>query len=597
MARPSRGRPEWYYGSHPPACTCVGCSGGRRSQRNRRQGGRGIDPRPAPTSRPPTTPGGSGPWGKILVVALIAAAIGGAVVYGVMVYLGSSDDQGVSQAVAAVPIPSPIPTVVPTATPFPAVGTGPIPTNTPVPTETPAPTPTSTPIPKATATPTAQPPTEREVVVNAFAECDGQYSGRDKDFRLYAADNAISEGRQTVADIRALVKEHCGGAFPAMVEATGSESPAETSEALVAMEPTPTARPTATPAPVPTSTTVPSPELRHIEEKGYMLELINAERERASVGVIALGENIAAQLHAEAALANCFSSHWSLDGLKPYMRYVLAGGYHSNSENGHGSNYCIKAAHGYAAAGNIQQRIRNAIDGWMKSAGHRRNILDPQHKKVNIGLAWDRYNTVMYQHFEGDYVEYDRRPSIANGVLSLSGETKNGAQLGKNLGQQIYFDPPPRKLTLGQVARTYCYDNGRPVASLRKPLTGGYYYSTHEFTTRYSPCPSPYDVPANAAPARSHNEAHQLWRQAYNTSQSRASQSITVPWITASEWTVSDTTFLLKADISEILDKHGSGVYSLLLWGKINGADTVISQYSIFHDVTPPDAYDPSATN
>lgn len=322
-----------------------------------------------------------------------------------------------------------------------------------------------------------------------------------------------------------------------------------------------------------------------------MLELINAERKKAGVEDVTLSDNIAAQLHAEAALTNCFSSHWGLDGLKPYMRYSLAGGYQSNGENGHGSDYCIKSSDGYAAAGNIQQRIRNAMDSWMKSTGHRRNLLDSQHEKVSIGLAWDRYNTVMYQHFEGNYVEYDREPSIANGVLSLSGQTKNGAQLGKNLGQQIYYDPPPHELTRGQVARTYCYDNGRPVASLREPLTGGYYYSTHEFTTTYNPCPSPHNVPADSTPARSHNEAHQLWQQAYNASQSRASQSITVPWITASEWTASGTTFSLKADISKILDEHGSGVYSLMLWGKIDGADAVISQYSMFHDITPPDAY------
>ena len=67
-----------------------------------------------------------------------------------------------------------------------------------------------------------------------------------------------------------------------------------------------------------------------------MLQLINEERVRAGVAPVVLGDNIAAQLHAESALENCFSSHWGINGLKPYMRYSLAGGYQSNAENGYG---------------------------------------------------------------------------------------------------------------------------------------------------------------------------------------------------------------------------------------------------------------------
>ena len=75
----------------------------------------------------------------------------------------------------------------------------------------------------------------------------------------------------------------------------------------------------------------------------------------------------------------------------------------------------------------------------MESPGHRRNILDPSHMKVNIGIAWDRYNVKMFQHFEGDYVEYQQLPEIDGGVLKLSGRTRNGAHLGsrRDLGVQI----------------------------------------------------------------------------------------------------------------------------------------------------------------
>ena len=80
------------------------------------------------------------------------------------------------------------------------------------------------------------------------------------------------------------------------------------------------------------------------EEKDYMLALINSERRKAGVNPVVLGTNNAAQLHAESSLADCVSSHWGTDGLKPYMRYSLAGGYQSNGENGHGLDYCIKSS-------------------------------------------------------------------------------------------------------------------------------------------------------------------------------------------------------------------------------------------------------------
>ena len=375
---------------------------------------------------------------------------------------------------------------------------------------------------------------------------------------------------------------------------TPTFTPVPTPTPTLAPTPTPTLTPTPAPTPTPQPTSTPvAPELRHLDGKRYMLELINAERANAGLTPVILGDNIAAQLHAEIALANCFSSHWGIDGLKPYMRYSLAGGYQSNGENGSGLDYCIRASDGYATPGVLKTRIDKAMVGWMNSAGHRRNILTPQHKKVNIGIAYDRYNTAMYQHFEGDYVDYDRIPSITNDILSLSGTTKNGVTFREpgDLGVQIFYDPPPRELAVGQVARTYCYDNGRQLAALREPLTGGYYWTTDAFTYTYKPCPNPNDVPAGTPAPRSADEAHQVWQQAYNASQSRVAQTITLPWITASEWTASGASFAVRADISGLLRQRGNGVYSVTVWGKIDGEDAVISKHSIFHGITPPDTY------
>ncbi len=85
---------------------------------------------------------------------------------------------------------------------------------------------------------------------------------------------------------------------------------------------------------------------------------------------------------------------------------------------------------GFTTAAALVHELMEARAGWMESPGHRRNILEPSHMKVNIGIAWDRYNVQMFQHFEGDYVEYQVLPQIHGGDLKTLGRTRNGAHLG-----------------------------------------------------------------------------------------------------------------------------------------------------------------------
>ena len=382
---------------------------------------------------------------------------------------------------------------------------------------------------------------------------------------------------------------------------TSTPTPVSTAPATVTPAPASTPEPVGTPAPVgtpdpsSTSSSDSAPNLRHIEEKRYMLELINEERIKAGVEPVVLGDNFAAQLHAEAALENCFSSHWGIDGLKPYMRYSLAGGYQSNGENAYGGNYCITAADGYRALASVGEEISEAMKAWMDSPGHRANILRPSHKRVNIGLVWDRYNIWAVQHFEGDYIEYDQLPSIENGILTLSGTVKSGVRFRnpRDLGVLILYDHPPHTLTRGQVARTYCYDSGRPIAGLRQPLDSGYYYPSDEFTQLYTPCPDPYDVPEDAPAPRSNTEDWALQLEAIDASQKRDVKTVTGSWITASKWAATTKHGItMEADLTDLLELYSAGVYTILVWGRIDGQEAVISEYSIFYGVRSPDTYD-----
>ena len=270
------------------------------------------------------------------------------------------------------------------------------------------------------------------------------------------------------------------------------------------------------------------------------------------------------------------------------MRYSLAGGYQVNTEVVSGTDYCKSAALGYSPITSLSNQVQKAMGSWMNSPGHRRTLLNPRHRKVNIGLAWDRYNFVAVQQFEGDFVEFTTLPQIQNSTLTMEGKVKNGADLeqGDHFRVVIAYDPPPRKLTRGQIARAYGNCLGRKVAHLS-------YKSAGEVnTTWWSDCPSPYDYsPDSPAPA-SALEAHQLWQEARDKWESSSERvNIVSQKIKMSRFRLDGDRFAISANISTILDEHGPGVYEIVMWGMVDGELELVSEYAIFHDIPRPSGY------
>ena len=303
------------------------------------------------------------------------------------------------------------------------------------------------------------------------------------------------------------------------------------------------------------------------------------------------GDNGAAQIHADRSLENCISSHWSIDGLTPNMRYSLVGGYQSANENMSGSDYCRLPNLGYSAISSVAEEVREAMRGWMDSPGHRANILKPRQRKVNIGLAWDRYNFVAVQQFEGDYIEYTILPVIEGRVLSMEGKLKNGANLehGDHVRVMISYYPPPHQLTQGQIARVYSSCLGRKVALLSYKGSG-----TAESTWR--PCLNPHDVSPDAPAPTSTYAAHELWEEARARYEALVeSVPITVARVRMSRWELDGDRFAVSADLGDVLETHGPGVYKVNVFGVLDGNVDLISEYSIFHGIPRPASYDFSA--
>ena len=305
-----------------------------------------------------------------------------------------------------------------------------------------------------------------------------------------------------------------------------------------------------------------------------------------------LGTNRAAQIHAEAAQEGCFTGHYGMDGTSTGMRYALAGGQQVNAENATGLNHCIQVHENLSLMRSLEDFLRTAMNGLLASPGHFRTIVDENYRKVNIGLAWDRYVIWIVQQFEGDYVRYQQTPQLQGNSLVFEGQTVNGARAEggpTKFSVDIYYHflvPATR----GQVTHTYCVDVGLQVASLIAPPRPGYFYGALEDAIKfYSRCPTPPDFPETVVAPQSYFAAQALYARVSSTPLRLGVAS--VQWVIADEWDVGETSFRVSADIGDVLAEHGPGVYQVIVWGNVNGSAAVVADFPVFYQVEPPTAY------
>ena len=129
------------------------------------------------------------------------------------------------------------------------------------------------------------------------------------------------------------------------------------------------------------------PHRRNLELQHLLLELVNQVRAEAGLSPVQLGDNNAAQLHAQDAATGCSGGHWDRHGLKPYMRHTLAGGHQPNSENWHNTTSCGNQSL-WKMGEEPRELVQDAIKWLMESPGHRANLLNPQATHMRAGIAW-----------------------------------------------------------------------------------------------------------------------------------------------------------------------------------------------------------------
>lgn len=229
-------------------------------------------------------------------------------------------------------------------------------------------------------------------------------------------------------------------------------TPTPTATATATATPRPTA--TVTPVPRPTATSISQMDKQRLgaseiqELRLLALELVNKDRADHSLQPVTLGSNPAAQLHAEDMLEHNYSGHWWVDGRDPTQVYSETGGTSYAQENtadwGCVSLTNCRLAPPRDAIVRLQQSL-------MGSPGHRRNILKPEHRTLNIGIAYDGKRYTLAQLFGGGAVEADDRPSLSpNGAFALSlSKRESGVRVHRTI--DIYYTPPNAPLTPSQI--------------------------------------------------------------------------------------------------------------------------------------------------
>lgn len=324
---------------------------------------------------------------------LLSMIVGGAIVYVVL-----QSGRPLPNLPALTPVLLTSDTVGPTGTPVPS----PMPTAKPITTIAPNPKATRTPTPMTTPTTNAPVASEQEMVVKAFAQCGGQYSGRDRAFRSHAAASAIADGRQTVANIRALVMEHCGG--------VSGDGAATSAPRQVIRTPTPqptlsiSATATAVPAPTPLSLALGAVggdgRFSQGELETTIFQLINVYREDQGLPKLKHERRLAdiARSHSQDMATNDFYRHTNLKGEGPSDRASTAN-YDCHNPRSIGIAENIYLLYGHVSSLRVGNRVtyqwltqdelaNRFVAGWIASPGHRRNILDRRYSLTGIGVAF-----------------------------------------------------------------------------------------------------------------------------------------------------------------------------------------------------------------
>jgi uncharacterized protein YkwD len=154
------------------------------------------------------------------------------------------------------------------------------------------------------------------------------------------------------------------------------------------------------------------PEIRIPDLERRVHDLINKERTKKKTATLRFDEQLSriARAHSADMAKRKYFSHVNPDGKNATERGKVAGYTCRKTYTGYFTDGLAENIY----QGNLYSRIRitgnkrsydwyspeeiaeEAVEGWMDSAGHRRNILEKGYERTGIGIAIDREDRVFF---------------------------------------------------------------------------------------------------------------------------------------------------------------------------------------------------------
>lgn len=211
--------------------------------------------------------------------------------------------------------------------------------------------------------------------------------------------------------------------------------------------------------------------------RSNLLQLINEEREVARVSPVAIDQlaTEVATKHARDMAKHKYASHWNRDGLKPYHRYSLAGGFHATQENisAADNTWSMQQKDLIQDTSYLHLRLYNETP---PNDGHRRAILAPQQTHVGFGVAVDDLRLRVVELFVARYVELDSpaQKGKPGETVYLTGKLLN---LNHSLTViEVFYEPLPKELKVDELNQPRAYSLPTESVNLRPRLPPPYQY-------------------------------------------------------------------------------------------------------------------------
>lgn len=286
----------------------------------------------------------------------------------------------------------------------------------------------------------------------------------------------------------------------------------------------------------------------------------------------------AAQVHAYDMVRNHYVSHWNLKLETSYIRHTWAGGHDYSAEN--------VAYLGYPAADNAAcllpmstDDIDEMTDRLLASSLHRDTLLNPHHREVSIGLASGCSLKTMVQLFEGEFVRFVAVPQLVDDRLVMEGNLLGGATLKGGGGLLIRWEQPLTESSRSQLWQTGCRHEPMPILELVPVGTSSSLEPNQIVEREWVRCQSPREADPSL---RFPEDVEQMLQHRAGPGFELQTRTVNVMVAAANVWHEEPDLFRIEADLSQVIDIMGPGIYTVELQGNLSGIAIPLSLYSLF---------------